>query len=80
MERYFFHLHECGTLISDDEGRMLPGLDAVRREAIAAARDVMANEVRAGRLCVGCCIEVKNAASQVVLKVPFRDALSISGL
>lgn len=80
MERYFFHLHECGTHIPDDEGRGLAGMEEARSEAIKAARDVMSAEVQAGRLCLGCRIDVKDGNGRLVLTVPFSDALTISGL
>ena len=80
MHRYFFHLYESGTLIADDEGRELPDIEAVRRAATDAARDIMANEVRGGYLCLSCHIEVKDADDKVVLTVPFGKALTLSGL
>ncbi len=80
MARYFFHLHECGTVIRDEEGHDLVGIDAVRREATLAARALMAAEVQEGRLCLGCCIEVRDARGEVVLTMPFRSALTISQL
>ncbi len=80
MPRYFFHLHECGTVIRDEEGYELDGMDAVRREATRAARALMAAEVQEGRLCLGCCIEVRDDRSQVVMTVPFRSVLTISRL
>ncbi len=80
MPRYFFHLHECGTVIRDEEGCDLNGFDAVRREAIRAARALMAAEVQEGRLCLGCRIEVRDGRNEVVLTIPFRSALTISQL
>lgn len=79
MKRYFFHLHECGTLIADEEGRELPDVSVARRDAVAAARSVMADEVLSGRLCLSCCIEVKDSEANLVLTVPFSEALTISG-
>jgi hypothetical protein len=78
--RYFFHLHECGTVIPDEEGRELAGHDAVRQAALAAARDLMAAEVQAGRLCLGCCIQVTDESGRVAVTVNFREALTLSGL
>jgi hypothetical protein len=34
MARYHFHLHECGTVIPDEEGLEKPGLESVRQEAL----------------------------------------------
>lgn len=79
MKRYFFHLHECGTLIADEEGRELAGMDVARREALAAARSIMASEVLAGRLCLGCRIEVQDSEGNLLLSLPFSEALAVSG-
>jgi hypothetical protein len=80
MARYFFHLHECGTVIVDKEGAELADLVAVRDRALRAARDVMAAEVLQGKLCLGCCIVVEDGGYNEVLRVPFRDAVDVTGL
>lgn len=80
MARYFFDLHECGTVTADDEGREWPDLAAARAEALRTAREMMCAEVKEGRLCLTCNIEVKDAAGAIVLSLAFRDAVEISGL
>jgi hypothetical protein len=80
VPRYFFHLHECGQYIADDEGQELEGLEAARRQALLEARHVMAAEVQSGKLCLSCWIEVIDCADRPVMKVPFKDALVVSGL
>ena len=80
MSLFYFHLHECGDVIADPEGIDLPDLDAVRRKAVKEARQVMSSEVQEGRLCLGCCIVVEDAGRVEILRLPFRDALVVSGL
>lgn len=80
MARFYFHLHECGTLIADDEGLECADLAAVRRTALKAARDVMCGEVEQGRLCLSCRVEVLDGAGAAVLDLPFRDAIAVTGL
>lgn len=80
MERYFFNLSECGSVSVDEEGVELADLDAVRAFAILAARDLMAGEVRSGRLCLGCSIDIRDAHGRQVLVLPFREAVTVSGL
>lgn len=77
--RYFFHLHECGATIADEEGVELADVAAVRARALREARAMMAAEVSEGRLCLGCAIEVTDAAGARVLSLPFREAVTISG-
>ena len=79
MARYYLHLHECGTLIPDEDGMELANDGAAHAEAIKAARDVMAGEVKEGRLCLGCCIVITDYAGTEVGRVPFREALIVTG-
>lgn len=80
MARFYFQLHECGTLVADEEGRELPDLAAARMAAIADARQVMSSEVLDGRLCLSCCMVIEDAGHHEVSRVPFRDALALTGL
>ena len=79
MPRYYFHLYECGALIADEEGREIAD-DKIREVAIEGARDLMAEEVKRGQLCLACRIEVVDEAQRSVLMVPFTEALEVTGL
>jgi hypothetical protein len=79
MTRYFFHLHQCGSLTDDPEGAELPDLEAARLTAITAARDVMGGELTAGVICFSCHIEIADADGRVLLAAPFKDAVRVSG-
>lgn len=79
MARFFFHLHECGTLLADEEGLERHRQD-VREIAIQSARDVMSGAIKDGHLCVSCCIVVEDSNHNEVMRVPFKEALTISGL
>jgi hypothetical protein len=72
MARYHFHLHECGTVIPDEEGLERPDLESVRQEALVSARELVANELRQGKVCLSCHIEVQDEAGQGVLTLPFK--------
>ena len=80
MTRYFFDLNECGDVVEDAEGHELPTEAAARDIAIKFARSIMVAEVVDGRLCLGCRILVRDENRQVVLEVPFRDAITLTGL
>ena len=80
MARYFFALHECGTILDDEEGRDLPDLAAARQQAVTAARAVMCAEIDEGRLCLSCRIVVTDADRRELLTVPFREAVLVSGM
>lgn len=79
MPRYFFLLHECGTVFDDDDGVELDDLEAARAVALKGARDLMCGEITRGHLCLGCRIEVRDVRGNTVLELRFRDAIQISG-
>ncbi len=80
MARYFFHLHECGSVTIDDEGSEHTSLPDAHQEALKAARDVMCGELAAGKLCLSCRIEVQDEGGASVMTVPFKEAVTITGL
>ncbi len=79
MARFFFNLHECGRIFSDEEGAEMPDVAAARANAINEARQIMAAEVLQGRLCLACHIEVLDNARRPLLIVAFNDAVVVSG-
>jgi hypothetical protein len=76
MPRYFFHLHN-GTAACDEEGRELPDLNAARAEAITTAREMMRDDIRAGRLPLGHRIEIHGADGTNLLTVRFDEAVTL---
>ena len=78
MKRYYFDLHECGTVTRDEQGQLFAGVEGARHAALEAARDMMAAEVRSGKLCLGCSIVVRTAPDAVVFALPFADALAVT--
>src|SRR5258708_1004810 len=49
MRRFYFHLRARDELVPDDEGIDLPDFSAARREAIEAARELLAEAIKEGR-------------------------------
>jgi len=49
MGRFYFHLRDGGPLVIDVEGVDLPDLAAARREAEQAARELLADAIRASK-------------------------------
>ena len=80
MARYFFDLHECGTVLADHDGMEADHLAAARDIALAAARDVMCGEIGEGALCLSCFIEIRDDQRELLDRVMFRDAVQITGL
>ena len=80
MPRYFLNLDECGVQTLDHEGYEVATLDAAHAAGIRAARDIMSSEVKAGKLCLSCRIEVTDYEGAVLLVVPFSEAVTVTGL
>ena len=78
--RYYLYVHECGTVLEDHEGQECASLDEAIEIGRAAARDVMAGELRSGRLCLGCYITIMDDSATEVGRVNFRDAVQVTGL
>ena len=79
MPHYYLHLNECGTITGDPEGMERAGLAEVRVDALKAAREIMCAELAEGRLCLACQIDVADEVGNIVLSLPFRDAVKITG-
>ncbi len=78
MSHYFFNLHECGTVVHDDEGRDLDEA-ALRESAIRDARFILSSEILNGAICLDCCIVIEDEQRREVMRVPFREAVTIGG-
>ncbi|WP_423604423.1 DUF6894 family protein [Sphingomonas sp. MS122] len=77
MARYFFKLYDRFGQTPDVEGCILHDMAAVRQHALAAARSLMAEDVRSGQLHLSDYIEVSDDKGEVVLKLPFSGAVTI---
>ena len=77
MPRYFLHIRDGSQLLPDDEGSELHDLDAAKTEALAAAADILAARIKAGRSLGYSIFEIAEATGAVVMSVPFRVALHL---
>lgn len=77
MPRYFFHIRSPDTFLEDEVGVDLRDLDQVRAEARQGARDIMAEDLRAGRTIDHQRFEICDADGVVVLGLVFRDVLPL---
>jgi len=74
--RYHFNVISASGTLNDREGSELPSLADARREAIEDARFLMSAAVLEGRDISGRSIEICNEAGDVLLVVPFSEALT----
>jgi hypothetical protein len=72
VPRYFLHIDELDT---DPEGSELPDLEAARREAILAAREMLAEWIISGAEDVPTRIIIADEAGNVLSVVQIRDVV-----
>ena len=77
MPRFFFHIRD-GESIDDPDGMYLPDTRSAHLEAVRSARDIMAEDVRRGRLPLSSWIEVTDENGEAIFAVPFAEAVEIS--
>lgn len=80
MGLYFFNMHIGDEYLSDEDGIDLPDLESVRREAVAAAREMVAAAVLVGRLPLHECFEITDEQGNLVLSMPFSSVVEIQGM
>ena len=79
MRRFFFHVVDGTGTALDENGLDLGDVRAARDVAVAGARDILAAEIRDGRIDLSWRIEVADGGGEVVLSLPFSDAVSVTG-
>jgi len=78
MPRFFLNIRDGSDFIEDLEGSLLPNVEAACREALAAARDILAAKLRAGEVVNGQMFEITDEAGIVRAKVALKDALKLA--
>jgi hypothetical protein len=76
MSRFYFSVITNAEKIIDEEGTELPDLNAARAEAIEDARALMSDAILGGRDISDRSIEISNESGEVLMVVPFVDAVS----
>jgi hypothetical protein len=78
VPRFYFHLRDGDDLIEDQEGILLPDMDAVREEAFASAREILAERLKAGELLDGQRFEIVDDCGVLQATIPLRDVLKLA--
>jgi hypothetical protein len=72
---YFFHQQTRNDIIEDPEGGEFASLASARSAAIEAARQLLAAALVKGGSPAGIAFRIADQEGQVLLHIPFRDAL-----
>ncbi len=71
----FFHVHETDGVVEDSDGLDFSDETAARREAIKAAREIMAAHIRKGLDVSGWSFEIADGSGWPIMAVPFSEAI-----
>ena len=76
MARFYLNLRQADELVSDQEGSDLVDVDAAKAEAIAAAREVGADNLRHASLSIKRTFEIVDDGGALVAVVVFANILT----
>ena len=76
MTHYFFHICSRTERIQDREGADFETLEAALAEARLAAREILAEALRKGRIDETRLFEIFDEWWQLVARLPFRDVIN----
>jgi hypothetical protein len=77
MLRYYMHMRNGSEFMEDYEGSDHPDIAAVHQEAVDAAREIMADQVRAGRMLGRGKFLIFDEGGGELALIPFRAALRL---
>jgi hypothetical protein len=77
MARYYFHLVDSLGWTQDEDGCEIGSSEEARAWAIASIRSILGEGVRHGLIDLGGRIEIVDESGEVVLMVPFGDAVEL---
>ena len=76
MGRFYFHLRNGDELIQDDEGQDLPDVSEALREALLAARELLAEAIKHGKERLPDALVVADESGQAIETVPITAVLA----
>lgn len=75
MALYFFHLRDGEMYEEDMDGVLFPDVDTARTEAVAAAREMLSEQIALGIPIGNQVFEVCDEDGVLVFRVAFKDIL-----
>jgi hypothetical protein len=75
MGRFHFHLQAGDQIVQDDQGVDLPDLSAAQREAILAARELLAEAIKSGKPKVPEAFVIADEGGRALAIVPIAAVL-----
>ncbi len=79
MTQYFFHVRNGDEISRDLEGQELPDLEAAKREAVSANREMLGERLLHGGSLDSRRIEIADADGEVLATISAEDVLLKNG-
>lgn len=73
MPRYYFHVHGSGDALKDEEGLVLPDVEAAWYQAVRSAREIIRADVQIGCPYDDQLIEIADDKGWPLEQVPLRE-------
>jgi hypothetical protein len=78
MPRYYFHLHDHGSKLGDEQGMALPDAEAAWYQAIRSARELIKADLRLGCSWDAQTMEIEDDQGTAVCQVPLQEVARFS--
>jgi hypothetical protein len=75
MPRFYIHFQNGDVIAKDDEGQEFSGLEQAKENALASAREILADNVKGEAKNPIRAVMIANADGQTVLTIPAKDIL-----
>lgn len=77
MARYYMHLRNGLDELLDSEGVDLGDMEAIRKNVMTAARDILSGDLRNGLVDLRYRIDAEDELGKIVYTLAFKDAFRI---
>jgi uncharacterized protein DUF6894 len=75
MSRFYFHVQSGENIMPDDEGMECADAAAAREQALASARELLADAIKSSKDEAPDCFIIADANGRELMTVPFSEAL-----
>jgi hypothetical protein len=75
MAMYYFHTRRGDTVYHDPEGSDLPDINTAKEEALASARELLAEAIKTAQDDVPDCFILADENDQELATIPLRDVV-----
>lgn len=77
MERFFINIRDGETLMEDEEGSVLPSLEAALKEAMQSAKEILADQILSGAVINARVFEITDESGVIRATYLLRDAINL---